>query len=127
MTPLHLACQNGHTGVAELLIAKDINGETALHRAYQEGDDCKEVVVKLLIDNGVNLKAKDDGGKIPLYEACADGHLEVIKLLLSQGATVNLETAQRSTPLKIASEQNHLEVVWFLLHRYSWLVTEPWK
>ena len=54
-TPLHLACQNGHVEIAELLIRKlgaqvdqtNELGETALHLACKEGH--KTVIERLLL------------------------------------------------------------------------------
>ena len=76
--PLNHASRNGHTEIAELLIAK-----------------------------GADVNAVDDKGKnkfTPLICASINGQLEVAKLLIAKGADVNArdEGDKKWTPLNYA-------------------------
>jgi ankyrin repeat protein len=58
MTALMMASQNGHLGIAQLLV-----------------------------ERGANVNAtKTDNGKTALMRACEKGHLETVRFLLSRGA-----------------------------------------
>jgi ankyrin repeat protein len=51
--------------------------------AVQEGH---EAVVKLLLERGAELEAKDNNSRTPLSWAARYGHEAVVKLLLEKGA-----------------------------------------
>ena len=46
-------------------------------------------IVELLIFNGVDVNAKNDGGSTPLNIATAQGHKEIVELLIFNGVNVN--------------------------------------
>ena len=71
--------ENGHD-----LNSKDSNGRTSLSWAAKRGH---EAVVRLLLEKGAELEAKeDDFGQTPLSLAAGWGHEAVVKLLLEKGA-----------------------------------------
>jgi len=87
--PLHWAASNGHTVVAELLIAKgaDVNakniyGETPLHCAVLNDETA---VAELLITKGADVNAKTNDGETPLRWAVLNGETAVAKLLKKHG------------------------------------------
>ncbi|KAK2052773.1 hypothetical protein LY76DRAFT_470252, partial [Colletotrichum caudatum] len=43
-------------------------------------------ICRLLIERGAQLEARDEVGRVPLYEASLRGHQTVCRLLLSLGA-----------------------------------------
>ena len=69
-TPLHYATANDHKEIAELLIAKDADGN-----------------------------AGDAAGWTPLHLAVDGGHTEIAELLIAEGADVNAIDAAGKTPL----------------------------
>jgi Ankyrin repeats (3 copies)/Ankyrin repeat len=92
-TPLHYAAENGHTAVAEFLLAnkaeidaKSNIGKTPLHLAAFAG---RIDVVELLLANKANVNAKDNDGRTPLHWATLRGHKDLAALLLANGADVN--------------------------------------
>ena len=79
--------------------------------AGEEGD---EVVVRELIEAGVDVNRADDGGSMPLYRAAEDGHEAVVKALIEAGANVNKANRFRETPMSIAVTEGHDAVIQLL-------------
>ena len=46
-------------------------------------------IVELLLANGAEVNAKNDGGVTPLHNAAIQGHKEIVELLIAKGADVN--------------------------------------
>uniref|UniRef100_H2M6V9 Poly [ADP-ribose] polymerase n=1 Tax=Oryzias latipes TaxID=8090 RepID=H2M6V9_ORYLA len=64
---------------------------------------------------GANVHARDDGGLIPLHNACSFGHSEVVSLLLCQGAEPNARDNWNYTPLHEAAIKGKIDVCIVLL------------
>jgi hypothetical protein len=91
----------------------------ALAEAARKGD---AMVVKRLLDEGVDVNTKFRYGATALAYACDRGHLDVVKVLLDRGADVNVrDTFYHATPLTWAASPNmgrkpqHAEIVGLLL------------
>lgn len=80
-----------------------------LSTVYFVGFGRKDVVEHLL-ETGANVHARDDGGLIPLHNACSFGHAEVVSLLLCQGADPNARDSWNYTPLHEAAIKGKLDV-----------------
>ena len=91
-TPLIIACMNSREEAVRLLLETsagackldlfDVNGRTALHAAVQAGN---EVIVRLLLDHGADVRAFDNDGNTPLIAAATAGRVEALQLLLGTG------------------------------------------
>ena len=119
-TPLHIAAEEGHKEIAELLIAKgaDVNakdsvGFTPLHEAAFYGQN---EIAELLIAKGADVNAKDDNFVgTPLHRAAYYGQKEIAELLIASGADVDAKVVgsgphKGKTPLDAANETNHPEI-----------------
>jgi ankyrin repeat protein len=84
---------------------------TLLHWCVQE---CNVECIRLLLGKGARTADSDDYEDFPLYQAAAEGDLEVARLLVDAGAEVNQCTAS-GTALKIACAYEHLDVVRYLV------------
>lgn len=67
-------------------------------------------MVEHLLQTGANVHARDDGGLIPLHNACSFGHAEVVGLLLCQGADPNARDNWNYTPLHEAAIKGKIDV-----------------
>jgi predicted nucleic acid-binding Zn-ribbon protein len=88
----------------------EINKE--LYKACSQGNVEN---VKLLLDKGVDVNAKDTEGWTVLMYASEYGHTEIVKLLLESGADVNAKTEYGNTALICASVNGYTEIVKMLL------------
>ena len=80
----------------------------------QQGYGRREAVEHLLA-MGANVLARDDGGLIPLHNACSFGHAEVVALLLQAGADPNAKDSWSYTPLHEAAVKGKIDVCIMLL------------
>jgi len=67
-------------------------------------------VVEHLLQGGANVLARDDGGLIPLHNACSFGHADVVQLLLQHGADANARDNWNYTPLHEAAIKGKIDV-----------------
>ena len=119
---LHVACRIGwHAVIERMLIAGvDVNLRTdrskvcPLHAAARS--DKNYAVVKLLLDRGVDVNAKDDVRRNPLQIACLNKAIRVAELLLDNGADTDGVCFLR-TALCEACERGNEEIVRLLLRR----------
>lgn len=125
VTPLYVACEDGHAEVVDRLLRVDgldvnrgcaVGGATPLYIACQNGHVA--VMSLLLRMDGLDVnQACANNGATPLYIACWKGHLEVVeRLLQADGLDVNqASTNGGATPLYVACQNGHVEVMARLL------------
>ncbi len=88
--------------------------DKALFQGCRGGDYNK---VRLAINFGADVEAKDNGGQTPLHWAARRNHIEIAKLLIELGADVNAKKFDGWTPLHWASWNSHIEIVKFLIEK----------
>lgn len=75
-------------------------GQKPLHMAVQKiPSDNLPQAIKLLLDKGADINARDASGKTPLMQAAESKGSEIISLLISKGARVNDQDNKGKTPL----------------------------
>lgn len=77
----------------------------------------KVETLKLLQENGMDLKKKDGNGNILLTTAAKYGNLDVLKFLLESGIDLESQDSERKTALMVAAENNQSEVVDYLIKK----------
>ncbi|XP_050511989.1 putative ankyrin repeat protein RF_0381 [Diabrotica virgifera virgifera] len=120
-TSLHIAAEQDHSGVVELLLKHEANieyenndGETPLLSAVKyENED----IVEILIEEGAYVNARDNFDRTSLHIACEEGFLRIVKLLLHAGAAINWRNASGCTPLFCAADLSRVNVVKLLIQR----------
>jgi len=63
-----------------------------------------EATVRRLIDDGVNVDARDDRGRTAVTAAAAARHADVVRLLVGVGADVDIQDAERNNALLVSGE-----------------------
>ncbi|KAF1328562.1 Serine/threonine protein kinase, partial [Globisporangium splendens] len=82
-------------------------------------------LLKLLLENGVEVNLADSKGLRPLHVAARNGHVEVLSKLLENNANVDSTTVRGCTSLYMAAENGHVDAVAKLLElRASVAVTD---
>jgi Ankyrin repeats (3 copies) len=125
MTPLHAAAGSGHVEIIRTLLAHPDGrgliearaplGQTALFYAARTGS---EAALKVLLEAGANVMARDRFGRTAFHWAASYGHADVLALLLAQPDArkcVDERFASGETPLLMAVRCNLWEVARVLL------------
>ncbi len=89
-------------------------GRTALHWAAR---GVHFEVMKLLVDQGADVKATDNSDITALHSVAARGHREATELLVSRGADLNAVDAFGQTPLSYTITGSHKELADFLISK----------
>jgi len=106
--PLGLACFFGHDRLAAYLVAQGAEVNTPsrnpmkvmpLHSAAAAGD---LEIVRLLLDHGADVHARQADDFTALHAAGQNGHVEMIRLLLEHGADADAQTRGGQTALSLA-------------------------
>jgi ankyrin repeat protein len=66
-------------------------------------------IVRMLIDAGADVEAKDNDGWAPLHRAA--GNVEIARMLIDAGANVNVQDEKGWTPLHVAALNERVEIV----------------
>jgi len=99
----------------EYLNAKDIGGRTALILSVLWSDSCIKIL-KMLIESGADINAKDNEGKTALMHVAERGYVKKAKLLIESGANLDeKDNDNKKTALFYAVEKNKVEVVKLLI------------
>jgi ankyrin repeat protein len=108
------AAEKGGTGAVrcilskrpELVALRDKGGETALHKAADNG---WRRIVEMLLASGAEVNAVSHKGHTPLHRA-ARGHKGTLETLLAAGADVHAESNKGHTALHSAAARGQLAI-----------------
>ena len=86
----------------------------SIHSAAQKGEMEK---IKLLIQQGVDVNARDYEGNTPLYFAVDTGKIATMQLLIKSNANVHAINHKGMTPLHLAALRGNKDAVELLINR----------
>lgn len=75
------------------------------------------IIVRELLERGVNPDVANEDGLTALHQCCIDDSEEMLILLLNHGASVNARDSELWTPLHAASTCGHMEICKHLVER----------
>ena len=104
-----------NTNSQAVVVQKDPLATGQLMSAAQYGGNAE--TVKLLLERGADVNAKDNDGWTPLQHAAKRGNVEIIKLLLEKGADVNAKSNDGVTALMSAAKRGYMEIIKLLLEK----------
>ncbi|KAL9010821.1 MAG: hypothetical protein Q9180_009256, partial [Flavoplaca navasiana] len=102
---------------ADLNLSKTSTGRTCLQIACASTKPNRLDVLKVLIDRGINVNARDELCRTALHVAIFNGDEDLALTLLQYGAEINHKTSAGKTALHMAIFQYHTEVALALLQR----------
>ena len=110
--------RSGVASVVQLLVDRGANIKTHCVEALCAASTCgDESMVQLLLDNDVDLNARERTGSTALFGAALIGHQPIAELLLDLGADVNAQGGRYGNPLYAATVGGYKSMVSFLLER----------
>jgi ankyrin repeat protein len=122
-TALHLAVEEGHCDLVELLIKKGANAK-GLHCKMRSlshvavAARCSTKMIRLLVDQ-VDVNGRDLDGATALHLACEQGNLAIASELLARGATIDSVTCYKKNALHFAvcADSPNLELIKLLVEK----------
>jgi ankyrin repeat protein len=122
-TPLYYAVKGNYLPIVEYLVNNGANlahiqqfGETLLHTATNEYDDCK-LLTYLLSKNTTLINYTNQSNETPLMLACRMGLYCSARTLIEHGADVNYGS-EKELPFDIAYNNKNFDIA-ALLHSYK--------
>lgn len=107
-TPLHIAAFFGHEALALKLIERgaevDVRSTNAMKNTplHAAAAGRKFDSVRLLLKEGANPNASQEGGWTALHAAAQNGDREIVELLLANGADLNARADNQQNALDLA-------------------------
>ena len=107
--------KKGESSPPESLMWVEVEGENSdLFSVIKNGDLVK---LKIMLDQGVDVNAKNNDGDNALLVAAKMGHASATEFLLGKGADVNAKNDYGDTALIFAVTNDHIAVVETLLEK----------
>ncbi|HTA71889.1 MAG TPA: ankyrin repeat domain-containing protein [Bryobacteraceae bacterium] len=116
-TPLHLACFFNQPAIAEALILEGADVQARSRNAMKNAPlhaaaaGRSRESVRILIEHGADVNAKQEAGWTALHAASQNGDIEMVRLLIAGGAHVHARAENNQNALDLAMTKGHQAVV----------------
>jgi uncharacterized protein len=116
-TPLHLACFFNQAAIAEALILQGADVQARSRNAMKNAPlhaaaaGRSRESVRILIEHGADVNAKQEAGWTALHAASQNGDVEMVRLLIAGGAHVHARADNNQNALDLALTKGHQAVV----------------
>ncbi|VTO83715.1 unnamed protein product, partial [Fusarium graminearum] len=115
--------------LADLASPQAVSSELPWHHSittrYAHAVLAKLVIVRLLLEKGAGVEAKDSTfGNTPLSWAAMNGHAAVVKLLIGRGAELEVKNNNGDTPFSRATDNGHEAVAKLLIEQGAVIETK---
>lgn len=138
-TPLSIAAWKGHKTIIKILLAQEgVDVNARAHVEYESktpyqgahlfeiyshatplglaaAEEHEDISALLLATKRVEIDAKDQDGRTPLWWATLRCNKAIVELLLKHGANIQAEDNSGATPLSHATQEGYEEIVELLL------------
>lgn len=88
-----------------------VSGENMQNEFYQAAKQNNIVLLKQLIQQSVDIEARDPSGATALMLATRANHIQAAKLLIENGADVNAKDRIDDSPYLYAGARGHLDIL----------------
>lgn len=121
---MYLACNGGYIDIVQHLLTQGIDifqcsltGRSLLHATREGFCECEghNSIIKLLIQNQLDISKPDENGSSPLHLACENDLVSICKLLISNKADINMQDSEQRSPLHLACQRQNSDIVEVLL------------
>jgi uncharacterized protein len=115
-TALHFACFFGQPGAARLLIEKGASVDAVtsnpmkLMPLHSAASARNLEAVRLLLEHGAPVNARQQWGWIPIHAAAQNGDRAMVEMMLKHGADPKLANDEGKTPAAVAREKGHADI-----------------
>ncbi|XP_055331678.1 transient receptor potential cation channel subfamily A member 1-like isoform X2 [Paramacrobiotus metropolitanus] len=123
MTALHLAAENGHSRVVQLLMSKgaiihrDYSGKTPLHLAA--ASNYRETVDVIVVHYAHLIDSVDKEGNTALHLAAANNAVTTVTYLLTAGAAL-VQNSNKQLPVDIVIQRKHRDTANAMVQHERW-------
>jgi ankyrin repeat protein len=115
-SPLHLAVFFAHPSTGQLLLDRDADVDSEADNSshvqpfHSAAAGRNAECVRILLDAGAEVNARQAGGYTPLMEAALQGSEEMVRALVDAGADPTLRSDEGKSSIDFAETEGHGEV-----------------
>jgi pectate lyase len=111
--PVQFAARAGHKEIVELLVKKG----TCIPNIHVAASFGEVVKVEQFLKNGIDVNAKDEQDKTPIFYAVENNCKDIVGFLIASGANVNAKDEKGMTPLHTATKGGYKHVAELLINK----------
>lgn len=111
-TALMHATLTGHMDTFQLLVSDmNVNAENKGEALIMAASLGRVEMVRMLIQNHVNINYQDSNGQTALMHAAHNGYKKITKNLVDYGADLNIQDKKGQTALTIAKKRSRIKII----------------